>query len=253
MSDNNKHGLSRTINPSTKRIIRQRCGFGCVICGSAIIEYEHIDPPFSEATHHDPERITLLCPSHHSEVTKNIIDKEYIKQADKNPAAKQRGYSDLLFRTISKPPVLVFGKRNIFEGGGFITVEGVPLIAAKAPEIGSGVWRLDGNICNSDGSSIVKINNNEFHLQGHAQFDFQQIQNRLTVRDEKSIIVFEMEFQSPNYVRIKHMVSRSRNVVIVAHDDDLTIWREDGPVSFTACRWLDYGLNIRSEEISFLP
>ncbi len=52
----NKYGLSRDIPPSVKLQVRRACSFGCVICGASIT-YEHIDPPFTEAHEHDPEKI----------------------------------------------------------------------------------------------------------------------------------------------------------------------------------------------------
>lgn len=49
----NKHGLSRTIPEPVKREVRQACGFGCVFCGHALVEYEHVDPLFADARLHD--------------------------------------------------------------------------------------------------------------------------------------------------------------------------------------------------------
>jgi len=47
-----------------KRTIRQRCGFGCVICGLPIYEYDHIFG-YKNETGHIVEEITLLCDHHH--------------------------------------------------------------------------------------------------------------------------------------------------------------------------------------------
>ena len=58
----NKFELSRTIPEPIKRQIRQDSGFGCVICGLGIIQYEHVDPEFHLAKIHDPSKMTLLCP-----------------------------------------------------------------------------------------------------------------------------------------------------------------------------------------------
>ena len=57
----NRFGLGRDIPGTTKRIVRQRCGFGCVVCGAAFYQYEHVDPAFADARVHDPEKICLLC------------------------------------------------------------------------------------------------------------------------------------------------------------------------------------------------
>jgi len=39
----NQHNLSRDIPRTVKRKVKKDSGFGCVICGSAICQYEHID------------------------------------------------------------------------------------------------------------------------------------------------------------------------------------------------------------------
>lgn len=56
----NKHGLSRYIDAVIRRQIRQNCRFGCCICGNAIIDYEHVDPPFENATEHNPDEAFSL-------------------------------------------------------------------------------------------------------------------------------------------------------------------------------------------------
>ncbi|MXF04188.1 hypothetical protein FQ041_25950, partial [Escherichia coli] len=61
MDNINKHGLSRRIPETIKRQIRQRCGFGCVICGFGFYDYEHFKPDFVDAKIHDPNGMTLLC------------------------------------------------------------------------------------------------------------------------------------------------------------------------------------------------
>jgi hypothetical protein len=57
--DTNSFGLQRHISKSVKRIIRKNSGFGCVICGKAIVHYDHVDPDFTEANEHDPTKMTL--------------------------------------------------------------------------------------------------------------------------------------------------------------------------------------------------
>jgi hypothetical protein len=88
-----RHGLSRNIPNSIKRTIRQNCGFGCIICGCATYEYEHVDPSFEDATVHDPDKMTLLCGSCHSYVTRGIWSKDRVKAAMRNPKCLEKGFS----------------------------------------------------------------------------------------------------------------------------------------------------------------
>ena len=97
MPDVNKYDLSRTIDADIRRQIRQACGFGCCVCGNAITEYEHVDPPFEEAKIHDPQHITLLCTGCHGKVTRKFWSKDKIKKAMQNPACLAQGYSNEVF------------------------------------------------------------------------------------------------------------------------------------------------------------
>lgn len=81
LSETNRFGLSRRIPDAIAREVRQRSRFGCVRCRSAIYTYEHIDPQFADAVHHDASRICLLCPKCHLLVTKKRVPKESIRKA----------------------------------------------------------------------------------------------------------------------------------------------------------------------------
>jgi hypothetical protein len=58
--------LPRAIPEPVKREVRQRCGFGCVICGKPLYDYDH-KLGFSKVRRHVAEQITLLCPTHHAD------------------------------------------------------------------------------------------------------------------------------------------------------------------------------------------
>ena len=89
----NRHGLSQDIPDPLKRALRQACGYGCVICGCAIYQYEHIGPTFTEAREHDPERMALLCGSCHDKKTRGLLSKETAMLARNSPFAKREGFS----------------------------------------------------------------------------------------------------------------------------------------------------------------
>lgn len=62
--------------------VRQRCGFACVVCGLPLYEYHHIRP-WSEVPEHDPANIVLVCPNHHAEVTKGLLDPTTLESLSK--------------------------------------------------------------------------------------------------------------------------------------------------------------------------
>jgi hypothetical protein len=89
----NKHGLARYIPSDIQRQIRQECGFGCVICGAAFYDYEHIEPEFADAREHNPAAMALLCGGCHARVTRKRLSKASVWAARKNPCCLQQGFN----------------------------------------------------------------------------------------------------------------------------------------------------------------
>src|ERR1017187_3279445 len=81
----NRHGLTRDIPEPVKRDIRQACYNGCVICGKLLCTYEHFDPPFVDATAHNPGGMALLCPGHQADRTAGRLSIEAVRLARANP------------------------------------------------------------------------------------------------------------------------------------------------------------------------
>jgi hypothetical protein len=89
----NIHNLSRTIPQRIKDQIRRESGYACVVCGSCPYHYEHIQPEFKDASSHDPEKMTLLCPLCHQKVTNKVFSKDLVWQAKKEPWAIKNGHT----------------------------------------------------------------------------------------------------------------------------------------------------------------
>lgn len=83
---------SRNIPEKIKREVRQRCGFGCVICGLPIYDYEHMKE-WAKVKEHIAEDITLLCPEHHREKTAGRLPVEIVKEANRTPYNHQHSHS----------------------------------------------------------------------------------------------------------------------------------------------------------------
>jgi len=67
-----------------KREVRQRCGFGCVICGMPLYEYEHMEE-WAIVKRHVAEEITLLCDRHHREKTNELLSIDAVRKANADP------------------------------------------------------------------------------------------------------------------------------------------------------------------------
>ncbi len=73
-----------------KRAVRQRCGFGCVICGSPVYHIDHMKP-YSEEREHEEVNLTLLCPNHHEEKTKGLLPLAVVQEANLDPVNIKNG------------------------------------------------------------------------------------------------------------------------------------------------------------------
>ena len=162
-SNVNGHGLGRTPPADVKRAIRQQSGYGCVLCGVAIVEYAHVDPPFKDAREHVPEAMTLLCPNHHTRFDRALIARETIDQAMRNPRAKRDGYaSEWLDIGRKEPPSLRLGG-SMLQGAKIpIRVDELPLFEILSPEEDGAVFRLNGKFFDVAGNLALEIAENEW-------------------------------------------------------------------------------------------
>jgi hypothetical protein len=67
-----------------KRQVRQRCGFGCVICGVPVYHYDHLEE-YSRVRLHELENLVLLCPNHHQDKTSGRLPRALLAKAAFNP------------------------------------------------------------------------------------------------------------------------------------------------------------------------
>ncbi len=102
--------VSRTIPEPIKRAVRQKCGFGCIICGAPIFQYDH-HPNFSQVQKHEVSGIFLLCPAHHVEKTSSRLPASILEAAVQNPINLTRE------KTSAYRVLLGDGKKNIRLGG----------------------------------------------------------------------------------------------------------------------------------------
>ena len=130
----------RDIPEPVQREVRQRCGFGCVICGLPLYEYEHMEGWANvrnrpKGQQHITSEITLSCDSHHREKTNGLLPLQEVRAADAAPLNKRNGVSkpyDLHFAGNACELVvggLIF-KRELGDGERLIAlaIDGEPLV-----------------------------------------------------------------------------------------------------------------------------
>lgn len=160
----NQFGLGRTIPEPVKRDVRQRCGYGCVVCGSAIIEYEHINPEFSRARTHDAAGITLLCPTCHSKKTRNFLSQRRVLEATNDPIAKRAGYAFSELEASTSHPYIIFAGFKFENCRTPIQIRGLPIFQIEDAEVPGGPFRISACFFDANGHPSLFIHQNEWQI-----------------------------------------------------------------------------------------
>lgn len=202
----NPKNNSRNIPEDIKRKVRQRCGFGCVICGNPIYDYEHMNQ-WAIVREHVTEDITLLCPSHHREKTVGRLPLEMVKKADSMPYNIKHGRSNSMELYFSGNSCTFFFGGNSFSMDSHKIYPSI-LIPLMVDEVALFSFvllgrklMLNANIFDEDNNLILKIVNNNL-VYSVDNWDITFIGKNLTIRQDLSKILLNISFETPNKVKI---------------------------------------------------
>jgi len=246
MAVTNKHGLSRSIGAEVKRLIRQQCGFGCVICCSSIWDYEHIDPTFENATRHDATAMALLCPNHHREVTSGRISKQTVASHRKAPCSINSGEIGSIFDLGVTTPSLQFGGLHIQGCPVPIKVGPDPLFEVKGGEEPGSPFRLSGNFYNSKGNPSLQIIDNEWKVFSNEVWDLNIEGPVITIRDEKGTISLCLRMDPPHRIIVEKLNMIFKNYKFIGGKDKLSIFRDGKNIGgFQNCSIKNCGVGMK--------
>ena len=196
---------SRNIPLPMQREIRQRCGFGCVICGLPLYEYEHMNE-WALVKCHVTADITLLCDRHHREKTGGLLPKEIVREADANPFNLRKGVSkpyDLHFSG-KQAEVVIGGNSFTCEDRGYgtvmvpISIDGVAMVGLT---LGDGHLLLNLVAFDECNVPVLHIKNNQL-FYSTSPWDVQLVGTTLTIREAHRKILLEIKFAPPNKIVI---------------------------------------------------
>lgn len=186
--------------------VRQRCGFGCVICGLPLYEYEHM-LEWAEVQRHVAEEITLLCRQHHGEKTNGLLPIEAVQEANRNPYNLRSGVSKNIFLHYSGNDVQLALSNSTF------SFNGLPENAFFAPFVVDGLavvgFRVESGRAlllqfiafNELNVPILQIVDNELVYRTE-QWDIEWVGQKLTIREGHRKILLQLVFEPPNIIRI---------------------------------------------------
>lgn len=248
MESKNRHGLSRYVPEEVKREVRQRCGFGCVICGFGFYDYEHFKPDFVDAKSHDPKGMTLLCSQCNQKRARGRLSAHTVELADKNPKCRQAGFANELFDFHNKPITVKFAGVTFHNCQNLIVVNEQPILSVKPSENPDGPMLLSGIFCNSIGQETLLIHENEWHAKTD-NWDVECIGARITIRSAPGEFVLVIRMEAPSGLTIERLDMLYEGVRIKGNDDVLEvsinggIWQKWQTCSMYNCYT---GLSIQS-------
>ncbi len=223
---NTKECKSRNIPLPIQREVRQRCGFGCVICGFPLYEYDHLKG-WTNVHEHVADDIILLCDKHHREVTSGLLPRRKVMEANKLPYNLKTGQS--------KPYILHFegNSCSIQIGGNYFTTnytgqptESIPLIVDGIPLIGfvleDGHLLLNLILFDQFNDVVLRIINNHL-FYSISPWDIQLVGKTLTVREKARQFLIKITFEPPNKVVIDKGRFLCNGVEILVDSDHISI------------------------------
>lgn len=225
---------SRNIPLPIQREVRQRCGFGCVVCGLPLYEYEHM-MEWAQVHRHVAEEITLLCDQHHREKTSGLLPKETVMACNNKPYNLQEGVSKpYTFHFSGNTAEVILGKNSFTcEDKGYGTSM-YPLVIDDIPLIGftlvDGHLLLNILLFDEFNHVVLRIINNQL-FYATLPWDIQLVGTTLTIREEHRKILIEIEFCPPSLIKINRGRFIANGVEVLIRPTNLLITNNSIKVS----------------------
>lgn len=237
----NKYGLKDSdLNEEQKRKIRRDAGYGCVICGALFIQYEHIEPEFHEAKEHDPEKMTLLCGTHHDDVSYKRISKKEVWKAKANPKNKngdsiKRGLYHQKENAIIEFGGNTLGDMNYQVFDSVITVKGKPVLWFELSSDPDSPIDVCAIFHSRDSSHLAYINRNNF-ITSVGDYDIKGKGSRIII-SENTKNILTINFKGSETLRIERISMSYQNFNIeIRTDGRLRIHNGYSTDTFETCR-----------------
>jgi len=188
-----------------KRCVRERCGYGCVICGAQPYDYDHIIE-YEEVKCHEAGNLTLLCKHHHGEKTLKNLPREIVEKANLNPfnLISENTTSRTLYYAGRSIEVRIGGNvfvyENMVEGFSFvpIQIDEESIISFKYEKEN---LLLSFRAFDRENNQIVEIFENEIS-HTTSVWDAEWKANKLTLREGNGRFLLRMKFEAPNILTI---------------------------------------------------
>ena len=206
----------RHIPEDVKRLVRQDCRFGCVICGMPLFEYDHIDD-FAEVGEHEPANLVLLCPNHHRDKTADRLSRERVREGRRSPF--NAGKSETSVYGIASAAQLdiwvgsnqVQGQKNAAEHF-VVWINGNPYVTIHRE---GNAYTYSALVTDDAGRVILRIDHGELAVATDV-WDYRYEGRVLSIRSARGQILLEAEVAD-------HILKLSRGTFVDQHETGLLL------------------------------
>jgi len=192
----------RKIPSPIRRAVRQRCGFGCVVCGLPLYEYEHM-MEWAEVHRHVAEEITLLCDQHHREKSSGLLPIDAVRKANADPFNRRAGVSAPYSLHYSGQQVSVDIGSNTMTAStasDFVAllIDGMPIVGFRFED---GHYLLNVALFDVTNECVMQIVDNEL-VYSAGPWDVEFVGTRLIIRAAARQIFIDLTFEPPSAFRL---------------------------------------------------
>jgi hypothetical protein len=217
MSKTNRHGLSDYIRVDTAREIRRRCGFGCVNCGNALYQYEHVDPTFEDAERNDANCIVLLCGGCHDRVTRGFLSKDTVKEKALHPKCFEDGFSFGPFDIGTGPVEILLGTIVARNPQTLIRICGENIFSVTSPPKPGQPFLINAFFSDKNGSPILSIVENEWRPSTD-NWDVEVVGGRITIRNAPRDLALVLRSEPPHRLVVERMAMEHKGIRIECYE-----------------------------------
>ena len=200
----NRQNLSRPIPEAVKREVRQRDGFGCIVCGSSFYQYDHLGTEFKDAETHDPQQIVLLCGSCHDRKNRGALSTETIQIHAKSPHCMQANFSWGPMDVGHDHPEIILGTLTARNVRSLLTIDGEDVFSISRPLVAHGPFTVNASLYDKDGRQTIKIVSNEFQVMV-SNWDVEVTGARVTVRSAPAKFDLVIRMEPPHRLVIERL------------------------------------------------
>jgi hypothetical protein len=192
------------------------------MCRSAIYQYEHITPEFSDATEHNPDNICLLCGGCHDRVSRGRISKETVRaryEAIQRTEEIKRPFENL---DLSKGISVSLGSAQFFLAKCLLRINGEDILSITSPQGGAGFPTISGVFYDRKGRELFRITDNVW--EGPLDvWDIEVSGKSVTIKSDNGKISLRFIIAPPNKIMISQLDMYKDNCHIMCDERQILI------------------------------